>query len=154
MDDKLTKFEHKLSLILLSFYNNLEKIAYQKYEAIAADLIDLDEIRKKKILSRSEGIVNSFVEAYKIATDEFENLTISKYRVPSLQQRQKLEEALQKLGRQFERHLKVIWAKAEVAIEDIEEFQISFDKLETLKKIEKMTFKEIIDSWISGKCLF
>lgn len=153
-NDKLEIFEHKLSLILLNLYERLGDIAYHKYELVAADLIDFDEARKRKVLARAEGIVTSFVEAYTVATEEFENLTLSKYRVPSLQQKIKLEESIQKLGKQFEKHLKVIRAKAEVALEDIEDFGFAFDKIETLKKIEKLTFKQIIDSWISGKYLF
>ena len=66
----------------------------------------------------------------------------------------KLEESIQKVGKQFEKHLKVIRAKAEVALEDIEDFGLDFDKLETLKKIEKITFKQIIDSWVSGNYIF
>ena len=153
-DDAVKLFEHKLSLILVDFYERLEKIAYDKYEITASELVDLDAVRKRKILARAEGIVTSFLEAYEVATEEFESLTLSKYRVPSLQQKKKLEEALQKLGKQFERHLKVIRAKAEVAIEDIEDFNISFDKLDLLRKIEKISFAQIIESWISGNYLF
>jgi len=154
MGTYIDTFEHELSRILLNFYEALEDIAYKKHEINAADIIDFSEKQKQKILTRANGIVDSFLDAYQIATDEFEKLTLSKYRVPSVQQRQKIDEAIVKLGKKFERLLSIIRAKAKVTIEDIEDENIKFDRIEFLREIEKITFKQLVDSWLSGQYLF
>jgi len=154
MEKNIDNFEHKLSQILLKFYEALDDLAYTKHEINAADIIDFSKKQQDKIYSRANGIVDSFLDAYQVAIYEFESLTLSKYRVPSVQQRQKIDEAINKLGKKFERLLSIIRAKAKVAIEDIEDEQIKFDRIEILKEIEKITFKQIVDSWVSGDYLF
>lgn len=148
------EFEVKLMDILYKFYDALDNLAYAKYEITAADIRDFKTEQRKKILIKAGAIVASFLEAYKTLVDEYENLIYDKYRVPSLQQRQQIEESLQKLSKQFDRLLKVIKAKALVTLEDLDDENIPFDKIEMLKKIEKLTFKEIVDSLISGNYLF
>lgn len=69
-------------------------------------------------------------------------------------QRYKLDEAIQKLGNQFEKLLKVIRAKAQVALEDLDDYAIDFERRDILRQIEKLTFKEIIDSWITCNNIF
>jgi len=61
------------------------------------------------------------------------------------------------MGKKFERLLSIVRAKAKVVIEDIEDENIEnieSDRLDFLKEIEKITFKQIVDSWTSGKYFF
>lgn len=147
-------FEEKLLNIFYNFYEKLDDIAYNKFEITAADIKNFKEAQHKKILDKAEGIVVSFLEAYQTLVAEYEKLIYEKYRVPSLQQRQEIEKSLQKLSKQFDRLLRIIKAKALVILEDIEDENLSFDKMAILQTLSKITFKEILDSLISGNYLY
>lgn len=153
-DTNFKIYLHKLSEILLNFYNALEIIAYEKFEISASEVIDFSAKKKEIILERTQGILDSFLLAYQTATNEFEELTLMKLGVPTLQQKKEIDTKLIKLGKNFDLLLKIIRAKIEVSIEQLDENGIVFDKIDILRKIEKTSFKQIIDSWKSGSYLF
>lgn len=154
LDHSSKEIDEGLEKVFSNFYTKLESLAYDKYEISAGDLKDFKEEQKKKIIERAYGILASFKEAYLTLVEEYESLIHEKYRVPSLVQRQKIDEHIQKLNTKFDRLLKIIKAKVMVVIEDLEDENIQLDKIPELNMIKNISFKMIADSLVSGDHLF
>jgi hypothetical protein len=142
------QIEDALSKILLSFYEKLEDIAYNKYEITAADIIDFSKEYDRKVILRANGIIDSLTEAYQTFANEYGNLIRLTYQIPPELERHKADGAILSWHKKFDRVLRIIRVKAMVAFEDIRDNSIHFEKREILEQIVHITFEKIMDSLI------